>query len=50
MDLRSLKTVMRMEVLRGQSPERVRKELAVHRLAYNLIRGLMAEAASPWRI
>jgi hypothetical protein len=45
LDLRSLKTVMRMEVLRGQSPEMVRKEVAVHLLAYNLIRGLMAEAA-----
>jgi hypothetical protein len=40
-----LKTVMRMEVLRGQSPEMVRKEVAVHLLAYNLIRGIMAEAA-----
>jgi hypothetical protein len=45
LDLRSLKTVMRMEVLRGQSPEMVRKEVAVHLLAYNLIRGIMAEAA-----
>ena len=45
LDLRSLKTMMRMEVLRGQSPEMVRKEVAVHLLAYNLIRGLMAEAA-----
>src|SRR5205823_3572451 len=32
LDLRSLKTVMRMEVLRGQSPEMVRKEVAVHLL------------------
>jgi Transposase DDE domain len=45
LDLRSLKTMMRMEVLRGQSPEMVRKEVAVHLLAYNLIRGIMAEAA-----
>lgn len=45
LDLRTLKTVMRMDVLRGQSPEMVRKEVAVHLLAYNLIRGLMAEAA-----
>src|SRR4029077_13768865 len=45
LDLRSLKTVMRMEVLRGQSPEMVRKEVAMHLLAYNLIRGIMAEAA-----
>jgi Transposase DDE domain len=45
LDLRSLKSVMQMEVLRGQSPEMVRKEVAMHLLAYNLIRGLMAEAA-----
>jgi Transposase DDE domain len=45
LDLRSLKTVMRMEVLRGKSPEMVRKEVAMHLLAYNLIRGIMAEAA-----
>src|SRR5262249_24455839 len=45
LDLRSLKTMMRMEVLRSQSPEMVRKEVAVHLLGYNLIRGMMAEAA-----
>lgn len=45
LDLRSLKTEMRMEVLRTKSPESVRKEVAVHLLAYNLIRGIMAEAA-----
>lgn len=43
--LRSLKTDMSMEVLRTESPEMVRKEVAMHLLAYNLIRGLMAEAA-----
>ena len=36
---------MRMEVLRGKSPEMVRKEVAMHLLAYNLVRGIMAEAA-----
>src|SRR4051812_11819499 len=45
LDLRTLKTQMRMEMLRTKSPEMVRKEVAVHLLAYNLIRGLMAEAA-----
>jgi Transposase DDE domain len=44
LDLRSLKAVMRMDVLRGKSPEMVRKEVAMHLLAYNLIRGIMAEA------
>ncbi|MBV8611493.1 MAG: IS4 family transposase [Singulisphaera sp.] len=43
--LRTLKTQMPMEMLRTQSPAMVRKEVAVHLLASNLIRGLMAEAA-----
>ena len=41
----SLKTEMQMEMLRTKSPEMVRKEVAMHLLAYNLIRGIMAEAA-----
>jgi hypothetical protein len=45
LDLRSLKSVMHMDVLRTLSPEMVRKEVAAHLLAYNLIRGVMAEAA-----
>ena len=43
--LRALKTQMHMEMLRTRSPAMVRKEVAVHLLAYNLIRGIMAEAA-----
>jgi len=45
LDLRTLKTQMRMEMLRTKTPEMVRKEVATHLLAYNLIRGLMAEGA-----
>ena len=45
LDLRSLKTQMQIDVLRTRSPEMVRKEIAAHLLAYNLIRGIMAEAA-----
>jgi hypothetical protein len=45
LDLRSLKADLRMEMLRTKSPEMVRKEVAAHLLAYNLIRGIMAEAA-----
>jgi putative transposase len=50
LDLMSLKSVMHMDVLRTMSPEMVRKEVAVHLLAYNLIRGVMAEAARVGRI
>lgn len=45
LDLRSIKTVMQMGVLRCKSPEMVKKEIAVHLLAYNLIRSVMAQAA-----
>jgi Transposase DDE domain len=45
LDLRSLKTEMRMEMLRTRSPAMVGKEIGMHLLAYNLIRGIMAEAA-----
>lgn len=45
LDLRSLKTVMQMEMLRTKTPEMVRKEIGMYFLAYNLIRGTMAEAA-----
>jgi Transposase DDE domain len=45
LDIRSLKTTMRMEMLRTKTPDMVRKEVGMHLLAYNLIRGVMAEAA-----
>lgn len=45
LNLRSLKTTLHMEVLKGKSPKMIRKELAVYRLAYNLIRLLMWRAA-----
>jgi hypothetical protein len=45
-DLRSIKSTMQMDVLRCKTPEMVRKEIWVHLLAYNLIRTVMAQAAS----
>ncbi len=45
LDFRSIKCVMQMDVLRCQTPEMVRKEIWMHLLAYNLIRGVMAKAA-----
>lgn len=45
LDLRSIKTVMQMDVLRCKSPGMVKKEIAVHLLAYNLVRAVMAQAA-----
>jgi hypothetical protein len=45
LDLRSLKAVLQMDVLRCHSPALVRKEIWAHLLAYNLIRKVMAQAA-----
>jgi hypothetical protein len=44
--LRSLKSVLQMDVLRCKTPDMVHKELWMHLLAYNLIREVMAQAAS----
>ena len=46
LDLRSLKETMQMRVLRCKTPELVRKEIWTHILAYNLIRTIIAQAAS----
>jgi len=46
LDLRSIKSTMQMDVLRGKTPELVRKEVWTHVLAYNLIRTIIAQAAS----
>ncbi len=46
LDLRNLKTTMGMDVLSCQTPQMNEKQLWVHLLAYNVIRLLMAQAAS----
>jgi hypothetical protein len=46
LDLKSLKQTLQMDVLRCKTPELVRKELWTHVLAYNLIRTVMAQAAT----
>jgi putative transposase len=55
LNLRSLKDVLQMDHLRCKTPHRVRNELYMHLLAYNLIRKVMAIAAAracvePWTI
>lgn len=54
-DLRHVKTTLGMDMLRGKTPQIVRKEIYVHLMAYNLLRTLMWEAAkqtgvSPLRV
>ena len=45
LDLRSIKDVLQMDVLRCRSPEMVEKEIWMHLLAYNVIRSGITEAA-----
>jgi hypothetical protein len=46
LDLRSLKQTLQMDILRCKTPDLVRKELWAHILAYNLVRTIMAQAAT----
>jgi hypothetical protein len=45
LDLRSVKETMQMGELRCKTPTMVRKEIWVHFLGYNLIRGMIAQAS-----
>ncbi|MGZ3387957.1 MAG: IS4 family transposase, partial [Isosphaeraceae bacterium] len=45
LDLRSIKVVLGMDVLRSKTPEMVRKEIGMTLAAYNVVRALMARAA-----
>lgn len=49
LDFRSIKTMMKMDILRCGSPDMVRKEIDVHLLVYNMIRALMCRAAEKKR-
>jgi len=50
LDFHAIKVAMQMDVLRCKTAEMVRKEIAVHLLAYNLIRTVMAQAAFLGRV
>ena len=43
---RDIKTTMQMDLLSCRSPAMLAREILMHLIAYNLIRGLMAEAAA----
>lgn len=45
LNLRSLKQSLQMDILRGKTPEMVRKEVWAHLLVYNLVRVIMGKAA-----
>lgn len=46
LDFRHIKETMKMDPLRGKSPEVVRREIYVHMAAYNLVRAAMFDSAS----
>jgi hypothetical protein len=50
LDLRSIKVTLKMDMLRCKTPDLVRKEIWTHALAYNLIRTVMAQAATSERV
>ena len=50
LDLRSIKSTMQMDQMRCKTPELVRKEIWTHVLAYNLIRTIIAQAATEHRL
>ena len=45
LDIRSIKTVMKMDVLRAKTPKMIEKEIWARLLAYSLIRTVMVHAA-----
>ena len=45
-DIRSIKAALKMDILRCKTPAMVQKEIWAHLLAYNLLRTVMAVAAS----
>jgi cell division septal protein FtsQ len=47
---RELKTRMRLDVLRCRSPQRIRKELLRHFIAYNLVRAVRLQAALGYHV
>ena len=49
-NLKHLKTTLGMEVLRGKTPEIVRKEIYTFLLAYNLLRTLIWEAGMTYGV
>jgi hypothetical protein len=50
LDIRQIKEVMGMNVLSCKTPDMAKKEIWIHLLGYNLIRLLMAQAASLARV
>ncbi|MBW4639395.1 MAG: IS4 family transposase [Gloeocapsa sp. UFS-A4-WI-NPMV-4B04] len=50
LDLKHLKTTLGMDILRGKTPEMVRKEIYAYLLAYNLLRTVMWKAGTTHQV
>ncbi len=50
LDLRHLKTTLGMDILRGKTPEIIRKEIYAYLLAYNLLRTVMWDAGTTHKV
>jgi hypothetical protein len=50
LQIRELKTLLRLDVLRCRSPQMIRKELLMHFIAYNLVRAVMLQAALQYQV
>jgi hypothetical protein len=50
LQIRELKTLLRLDVLRCRSPQMIRKELQMHFIAYNLVRAVMLQAALQYQV
>lgn len=48
--LRDIKTSMGMDILTSLTPEQIQKEITMHTICYNLIRGFMQDAAELYSI
>ena len=49
-NLKHIKTTLKMEMLLGKTPEMVRKEIWAHLMAYNLLRTLMWKASEQFNV
>jgi hypothetical protein len=47
---RHVKTTMHMDVLRCLTPEMIRRELHMHMIAYNIVRGFMLQSARTYHV
>lgn len=50
LDLKHLKTTLGMDILRGKTPQMVRKQIYTHFLAYNLLQTVIWDAGTTYKV